>query len=186
MHHGCGQGRRHARRWSEEAMFEGRRHGRGGAGRGRRVFDSGDLRLVLLELIAQKPRHGYELIKAVEEALAGTYSPSPGVVYPTLAMLEDLGHVTVQATEDGRKLHTVTAGGETFLVQNGPALQTIRERMAAVRSAFGAGPSPRIVRATENLRLALRLRLERGPLGEADVDAIAAAIDAAASAIERT
>jgi hypothetical protein len=75
------------------------RHGRGG-GLGR-FFAHGDLRLVILHLIADKPRHGYELIKAIEEQVAGAYSPSPGVIYPTLTLLEELGYVTV-STGDGR------------------------------------------------------------------------------------
>ena len=150
-----------------------------------RVFDTGDLRLVILQLIAEKPRHGYEIIKAIEEELAGAYSPSPGVVYPTLTMLEDLGQITVNATDEGRKLNTITAEGSASLAASRLALQAIRERMARARSAYGEGPSPRIVRATENLRLALRLRLGRAPLTDEQIDAIASAIDAAAAAVER-
>ena len=74
----------------------------GRGGRGGRVFGHGGLRLVLLQLIADKPRHGYELIKAIEERLNGSYSPSPGVVYPTLTLLEELGYVTV-STADGAR-----------------------------------------------------------------------------------
>jgi DNA-binding PadR family transcriptional regulator len=72
-------------------MFGHRRHG-GGHGRSglRRFFAHGDLRLVILRLIAEKPRHGYEIIKAIEERVAGAYSPSPGVIYPTLTLLEEL------------------------------------------------------------------------------------------------
>ena len=83
--------------------------------RGGRVFGHGGLRLVLLRLIADKPRHGYELIKAIEERLGGSYSPSPGVVYPTLTLLEEMGHVTVSAEGGGRKLHTITDAGREHL-----------------------------------------------------------------------
>src|ERR687883_295107 len=75
--------------------------GRFGLGR---FFAHGDLRLVILHLIAEKPRHGYEIIKAIEERVAGAYSPSPGVIYPGLTLLEELGYVTV-STEGGKKLH---------------------------------------------------------------------------------
>src|SRR5271168_3337781 len=74
--------------------------------RAERVFDQGDLRYVILKLISEAPRHGYEIIKAIEEKVGGAYSPSPGVIYPTLTLLEELGHVTV-AEHDGKKLHTL-------------------------------------------------------------------------------
>src|SRR5262245_51985023 len=80
--------------------FEGRRGGRGG-----RVFDQGDLRWVVLRLVAEQPRHGYELIKEIEERLGGGYSPSPGVIYPTLTLLEELGFLSAAASEGARKLY---------------------------------------------------------------------------------
>src|SRR3982751_4377356 len=106
-HHGhphLGHGRRFAR---GEHGLDLRPWGHGGHGRGgrsglARFFAQGDLRLVILHLIAEKPRHGYELIKAIEERVAGAYSPSPGVVYPTLTLLEELGYVTV-STGDSAK-----------------------------------------------------------------------------------
>src|SRR3954471_11563007 len=120
----------HGRRFSREehsqdGMYVGhhqyRRHGRGG--RLGRFFAHGDLRLVILHLIAEKPRHGYEIIKAIEEQVAGAYSPSPGVIYPTLTLLDELGYVTVAASgEDGKKLHAITRQGEAFLEANRPTL----------------------------------------------------------------
>src|SRR5215213_5161045 len=106
-------------------------HGRGG-GRAnlRRFFAHGDLRLAILHLIAEKPRHGYEIIKAIEERVAGAYSPSPGVIYPTLTLLEELGHVTVSAPGEGaRKLHAVTAQGRALLEASRPALDALLARM---------------------------------------------------------
>lgn len=166
----------------------GREHfGRGG-GRGRlgRFFAHGDLRLVILHLIAEKPRHGYEIIKAIEEQVAGTYSPSPGVIYPTLTLLEELGYVTVSTGEGAKKLHEITAQGRAFLEANRPALDALISRMAEASRAQRGGPAPQIGRAMENLRLALRLRLSRGPLGEDQINAIAAALDAAAIGVERS
>ena len=84
----------------------------GGGGRGRgRMFDNGDLRLVVMQLLSERPRHGYEIIKALEERVGGGYSPSPGVVYPTLTLLEELGHASVTDERAGRKLYTLTADG---------------------------------------------------------------------------
>src|SRR5258708_4792607 len=138
------------------------RHGRGGWANPtdlelRRFFAHGDLRLVILRLIAEKPRHGYEIIKEIEERVAGAYSPSPGVIYPTLTLLEELGYVAVSPGEGARKLHEITEAGRAFLTANGPAVETLFARMAEASQARGDGPAPQILRAMENLRLPLRL-----------------------------
>src|SRR3569832_1692026 len=94
-------------------------HGLGWRQRRReRLFEHGDLRFVVLDLIAEKPRHGYEVIKAIEERVGGAYSPSPGVVYPTLTMLEELGCITQSPEAGGKKLYTITPEGETVLADN--------------------------------------------------------------------
>lgn len=175
-------------------------HGRGGWGRGvgggggggrermrfGRFFAHGDLRLVILNLIAEKPRHGYEIIKAIEDAVAGAYSPSPGTIYPTLTLLEELGYVTVAPSEDGtKKLHAITEEGRAFLAANRTALDALLARMAEASKAHASGDAPQIVRALENLKLALRLRLSRGPLTAEQADAVAAALDTAATSVER-
>jgi DNA-binding PadR family transcriptional regulator len=183
-HHDHKHERRFARR---ELGFDGR-HGRHwGRGGGRhRVFDHGDLRFLILHLVAEKPRYGYEVIKAIEDQLAGTYSPSPGVVYPTLTMLEELGYATVSSTEGGKKLYAVTQEGEAFLAANKTAVDAVLGRIGEVRAAYGQGPAPQILRAIENVRTAVRLRLSRGPLNDDQVQAVAAALDTAATTIERT
>ena len=162
------------------------RHGRGGRSGLGRFFAHGDLRLVILNLIAEKPRHGYEIIKAIEEKLAGAYSPSPGVVYPTLTMLEELGHATVANSEGGKKLYTITEEGTAFLAQNKAAVDAVFARIAETSAAHGSGQSPQIIRAIENFKLALRLRLSRGALSEEQIRTIVAAIDHAAGEIERS
>jgi len=169
--------------------FGGRRgHGGGGPHHKamglKRFFAHGDLRLVVLNLIAEKPRHGYEIIKAIEESVAGAYSPSPGVIYPTLTLLEELGYVT--ATPDGaKKLYEITDEGRAFLEANRATLDGLLERIAEFSGARGGGRSPQIMRAMENLKTALRLRMSQGPLDETQIDAIAAAIDAAARGVEK-
>ena len=157
--------------------------GRGGLGR---FFAHGDLRLVILHLIAEKPRHGYEIIKAIEDRVAGAYSPSPGVIYPTLTLLEELGYVTVgAAAESGKKLHEITAEGRAFLEANRRTLDPVLARMDEASQAYGDGPAPQILRAMENLKLALRMRLSR-PLTAEQVSAVAAALDAAATSVEQS
>jgi DNA-binding PadR family transcriptional regulator len=162
------------------------RHHRGGRFGLGRLFAHGDLRLVILHLIAEQPRHGYDIIKAIEDEVGGAYSPSPGVVYPTLTMLEELGYVTVSTGDGARKLHTITAEGRAYLDAYRPTVDALLARMAEANRTYGGSPSPQIVRAMENLKLALQLRLARGPLSEEQVNAVAAAIDGAAVSVERT
>ena len=140
----------------------------------------------MLQMIAEKPRHGYEIIKAIEEQLAGSYSPSPGVVYPTLTLLEELGYVSVAPSEGNKRLYAITAEGRSYLDANRASVDEIQGRIADTSSAYGGGPAPQIVRAMENLTLALRMRLARGPLSEAQNRTVATALDAAAIAVERS
>ena len=163
---------------------DGGRFRRGG-GRAGRLFDYGELRYVVLALIEEKPRHGYEIIKAIEDRSAATYSPSPGVIYPTLTLLEEIGHATVTEA-DGKKLYAITPEGSAYLAANRAALDAAMARIDSVRAAHGGGLAPEILRASENLRLAFRLRRARGPLTEEQVRKIAEAFDAAALAIERS
>jgi DNA-binding PadR family transcriptional regulator len=160
-------------------------HGGGRGGRLRRVFDHGDLRFVLLQLIAEKPRHGYELIKAIEEKFGGMYSPSPGVVYPTLTLLEELGYLRAETGPGARRLYSVTEEGTNFLAANEALVHAISERMAEAARAFGGGPAPEIRRAMHNLETALSIRLGKGPLDDAQVGTITETLDRAASEIER-
>jgi DNA-binding PadR family transcriptional regulator len=150
------------------------------------MFEHGDLHFVILHLIAEKPRHGYELIKAIEEMVGGAYSPSPGTIYPALTMLEEQGYVAVEAADGNKKRYTVTDQGKAYLELNGGAVQALLARMARVNQMRGGGPAPQIIRAAENLKLALHLRLSRGPLSEEQVGALTEILDRAAREIERS
>ncbi len=163
------------------ALGLGTRHG----GR-RRAFEQGDLRFVILKLIADEPRHGYDIIKAIEESFGGTYTPSPGVVYPTLTLLEDQGFATVAPGGGSKKLYTVTNEGQTFLNDNKATVEALFQRMDKARRTFGGGLAPEILRAMQNFRTAFELRLERGPLTAEEIATIAKAIDTAAATVERS
>lgn len=177
--HGEGFGHDHERgHWGRR----GHRHG-GGL---RRMFDHGDLKFVVLALIAEQPRHGYEIIKEIEHRVGGAYAPSPGVIYPLLTMLEEMGLAQLSASEGAKKLIAITGQGQAELVANKANVDSLFARIASARETFSGGRSPQVVRAMENLKLALRLRMERGPLTEAQLQDVAAAIDAAAQAIERS
>jgi len=184
-------GRRHARGGFGFGRHfgDGRHSGHGHHGRhmrGGRFFERGDLRFVLLQLIGEKPSHGYELITAIEEKLGGMYSPSPGVIYPTLTLLEELGYVRSETGDGTKKLYTLTPEGRAFMQANQPQLDAILARMAELGETYGGGPAPEILRAMQNLKHALSIRLGRGPLSADQVGAITAALDRVAGEIERS
>lgn len=179
-HHRCEGWEAAGRRGRHGGSWGG--HGPGGEGgrgpgdtfRVGRMLAQGDLRLLALALIAQQPRHGYEIIKTVEEKTGGWYSPSPGVVYPTLTFLEETGQVTVLA-DGAKKLYTITDEGTAYLEQNRALADTILERLEALgekatkmRRAFGWGrredaadASPLISAALQSLHAAAASVLEK-------------------------
>jgi DNA-binding PadR family transcriptional regulator len=183
---GCDRGR-------EERHFRGRDPFAGPFGdperpfwRGRgfgRLFGSNDLRYLLLDLIAEKPRHGYEIIKAIEETFGGAYSPSPGIIYPMLTLFEETGLATV-TTEGTRKLYTITEEGKKELEQNRAAVDAIRHRIAGIGSAARpAAGDPQIMRAIHNFRMALGIRT--GTMTPEQRNKIVEIIDRAVREIEK-
>jgi len=156
-----------------------RRRGRFG-----RFFEHGDLRVVVLALLEEQPRHGYELIKELEERTGGAYRPSPGVVYPTLAMLEDEGLIRQTEAEGGRKRFEITDDGKAELERSRPAVEQVFGRMDEASRHAGPGRH-RVGRAMMNLGMALRNRMGRSVSPE-ELDRIIAMIDDTAAAIERT
>lgn len=185
-HHGEAK----ARDWrghirSEFARHGMERHGLERHGRRGRIFEQGDLRYVLLSLIADKASHGYELIKEIEDRLGGAYSPSPGIVYPTLTLLEELGYIRAIQSEGARKAFEITEEGRAALDKNKATVEEIFRRVAEYADRAGTRAPHQIVRAMENLRVALRLRLERGKLTDDQIADVAAALDAAAQTLDR-
>ena len=200
-HHGCGpRGRieinipdgllamRGGRGWAWRghwSPFDEGEESHGGRRRGRRVFEGGELRLVLLKLIADEPRHGYDLIRAVEELTGGQYAPSPGVVYPTLTLLQDMGLIEEAPGEGPRKAFQITDEGRAHLAEREEAVEALFERLRglAPRDEHTAGPA--IGRAIKNLMTALRHRVGRDGLDDELLHEIAAILDEAAQRIER-
>ncbi len=176
--HGRAAFARHAHGFAAYGKF---RH-RGGR-RMARVFDQGDLRFVILKLISEKESHGYDIIKAIEAKVGGAYSPSPGVVYPTLSLLEEMGYITARTADGGKKLYTVTEEGRAALEANKASVDAIFSRMDDLHERFD-GPAPRISRAMENLGAAIRTRMSSGPVSAEQLNAIVDAIDRAAKGVE--
>src|SRR6478672_13179141 len=120
---------------------EGWGRGRGGGRRRGRMFESGELRLVLLRLISEQPRHGYDLIRAIEELTGGEYAPSPGVVYPTLTLLQDMGLIEEAAEEGPRKRFQVTDEGREHLEEKSEEVEALFDRLKefAPKDSHGGG-----------------------------------------------
>ena len=157
----------------------------GEGGRRRRVFDSGELRLVLLKLIADQPRHGYELIRAIEELSGGSYVPSPGVVYPTLTLLQDMGQIEEAASDGSRKAFAATADGTAELAAKKDEVEALLARLAQLAGVRGRTDAAPIRRAMANLRTVLMYRLDREEVRPEALHEIAAILDEAAQKIER-
>jgi DNA-binding PadR family transcriptional regulator len=182
-------GPRHGGGWGGRGPFGfgfdmGGGEGREG-GRSRRKFDGGELRLILLKLIADQTRHGYELIRAIEDMTGGAYAPSPGVVYPTLTMLDEMGLIDEQQSDDNKKRFAVTDAGRSHLADRQDEVDALIARLEQLKpAAFAEGGSP-VWRAMRNLGVAIRHRVERGDLTSDTVHDVAALIDEVAQKIER-
>jgi DNA-binding PadR family transcriptional regulator len=145
----------HPKREQELDGFERQPPSRERNSRGPRVFAAGDLKLLSLALIAEQPCHGYDLIRRIENMFDGAYSPSPGVIYPTLTFLE-MGALIAGNAEGGKKRYSVTDAGRLFLEDQTPALNEVRMRIeASKRSLRGQDRPPEIHEAVYNLRNAL-------------------------------
>ena len=184
--------RRHWRFGGGPGGRHGGRFGEGGEDlmRARRMLAQGDLRLVALALIAQAPRHGYEIIKLLEEKTSDWYSPSPGIVYPTLTYLEEAGYVTA-STEGAKKLYTITEEGRGYLEQNRDLVDVVLDRLTALgervnrwrRAARGERQDrqslpPLVEAALDHLRATLGKRLESDAEAEARLVEILVRTDA--------
>ncbi|WP_293967607.1 PadR family transcriptional regulator [Sphingopyxis sp.] len=190
---GCG-GRRAIHRGGGRGFGHGFGHGfggrSGGSGRGergerRRMFDSGELRLVLLKLIGDEPRHGYDLIRQIEELTGGAYAPSPGVIYPTLTLLDDMGQIEAQQSEGAKKLFAITDAGRAELEAHADVVDAAIARLTAVGEETQRTDSASVRRAMGNLRQVLMDRLGDRDLDKAALHDIVALIDEAAQKIER-
>jgi DNA-binding PadR family transcriptional regulator len=153
--------------------------------RSRRMFESGELRLVLLKLIADEPRHGYDLIRAIEDLTGGEYAPSPGVVYPTLTLLQDMGLIEEAPGEGPRKPFQVTDEGRSHLAEREEEIEALFDRLRELAPREGHSPGSPVWRAMRNLGMAIRNRLSHGDVTEDTVHELAALIDEFAQRVER-
>jgi len=190
-HNDCGPGGRRGKQWGNmtgqkfarafaAAAFEGVK-----AKRRARIFQRGELRLVLLHLIAQEPRHGYDLIRQIEELTGGHYAPSPGIVYPTLTLMAEMDLIDEEVDKDGKKIYSITKPGSAKLAEEEKHVAQILERLEGVSKMDEAVDGASIRRAIHNLKSTIRIRLTDEEKGSEKILDVAAIIDEAASKIER-
>ncbi|MGE0807515.1 MAG: PadR family transcriptional regulator [Burkholderiaceae bacterium] len=154
-------------------------------GRRERLFEPGHIRLLILHLLSEQARHGYEIIRAIGELVGGEYSPSPGTIYPTLSLLEDIGYAESASQEGGRKQYRITAAGRVHLDEHRDAARRLVEQLEHGRLRARARGVPEIRRAMENLKTALRMRFDDGLPDVETVRRVADIIDRAAVEIGR-
>lgn len=183
----------------QEGLFLGPRGGRQGPfggdwyvfgerpGRGRRerMFDGSELRLVLLKLIADQPRHGYDLIREIEALTEGAYAPSPGVIYPTITLLDEMGLIEEQQSGGTKKRFAATGTGHAHLEENAEQVEALFARLRALGEHRGRVDSAPIRRAMGNLRVALGERFGRSEVSQDTLHEVAALIDELAQKVER-
>jgi len=155
-------------------------HGRRG-----RLFEAGRMKLLVLHLIQQSPKHGYEIIKEISDLVGGGYSPSAGTIYPTLNWLEDMSFVTVENTESDRKQYHITQIGTEHLQQQQGVTQELLEKLNTRREIHNNDQLLDIHRAMENLKTSLRLKLKAQDFSPEQIRQIAEKIDQAAVEITR-
>ncbi|ELP5715814.1 TPA: PadR family transcriptional regulator [Enterobacter asburiae] len=161
------------------------RHEYDSGGRRPRFFGHGDLRLVILDILTRSASHGYELIKEIENLTQGNYTPSPGVIYPTLDYLQDQTFITITEEENGRKTITITAEGQRWLDENREQLEQIQVRIKARSVGFQLRKNPQMKRALDNFKAVLDLKVNQGELSDAQLKQIIGVIDRAALEISQ-
>lgn len=156
-----------------------------GGGRRQRFFGHGELRLVILDILTRNASHGYELIKAIESLTQGNYTPSPGVIYPTLDFLQDQQLITLTEEENGRKKIEITVAGQQWLDENQEHLEHIQERVKARCVGFQLRKNPQMKRALDNFKAVLDLKVNQEETSDAQLKQIIGVIDRAALEISQ-
>jgi DNA-binding PadR family transcriptional regulator len=149
------------------------------------MFDQGHLKYLILQLLDEKPRHGYEIIKEIEDRFGGAYSPSPGTVYPTLTLLEDLGYARAKPEEGGKKIYEITDEGRAHLAENKPLIDDIFSKIEDFAQSIFGEPMMDVNRGLKNVASAI-YGSKRAGRSVDQLRKIKEILDKAASEIENT
>ena len=147
------------------------------------MFDQGHLKYLILQLLDEKPRHGYEIIKEIEDRFGGAYSPSPGTIYPTLTLLEDLGYARAKPEEGGKKIYEITDEGRAHLAENKPLIDDIFSKIEDFAQIIFGEPLMDVNRGLKNVASAIYGSKRSGRTAE-QVRRIKEILDTAAADIE--
>ncbi|NNC47190.1 MAG: PadR family transcriptional regulator [Sphingomonas sp.] len=174
--------------WDKDFDFNfgpgGRDGGRSGRGR-KRMFDAGELRLVILHLLSNKPRHGYDLIREIEEMTGGGYSPSPGTVYPTLQLLEEMDLIEEVGDETSKRLFAITKEGKAYLAKRADEIDSLMERLERHGAKHERVGRPELKKAIANVMTAMWHKVATEEADEETLAEIAAILDKAAKKIAK-
>ncbi|MEN3261521.1 PadR family transcriptional regulator [Sodalis endosymbiont of Spalangia cameroni] len=151
-----------------------------------KMLDASEIRLLILHFLTQGPAHGYELIKAIEDLSQGEYTPSPGIIYPNLTLLEETGCIRVQDVGDKRKAYMADQKGTILLQENRERVTKIINRLTSLTILVNNRRLPEVERAIHNMKTALNTRLSQADISKAALHAIIDALDEATKKIERS
>ena len=168
------------RRGEHHRGHHGEAHHGCGGGRRQRFFGHGELRLVILDILTRNASHGYELIKEIETLTQGHYTPSPGVIYPTLDLLQDQQLIIIHEEDGGRKKIAITSEGQAWLAENNEHLQHIQARIKARSVGYQLRKDPQMKRALENFKAVLDLKVNQSEISASQLKQIIGIIDRAA------
>ncbi|QCR37755.1 transcriptional regulator [Nissabacter sp. SGAir0207] len=160
--------------------FGGKRHRR------ERLFDANDIRLMILSILQSRAAHGYEVIKSIEELSKGEYTPSAGVIYPNLTLMEEMGYITASDQQAGKKAYALTAAGQAQLTEHQTVLAAAVGRLHALAVLANNRARPEVQQAINNIRSALNTRLSKEAVSEETLHTIIDALERATRAIERS
>lgn len=148
-----------------------------------KMLDASDIRLLMLHFLAQSPAHGYELIKSVEELSKGEYSPSPGIIYPNLTLLEETDAISVVDAQASRKAYSLNKAGSKILAESSEQIASLIQRLSSMAVLVNNRNIPDVEKSIHNLRSALNLRLSQENISQASLDKVIAAMNEAAEKI---
>lgn len=171
---------------SMRVPFPAAEPGQGRRKRREKMLDAADIRLLVLHFLSLNPAHGYELIKAIEELSKGEYTPSPGIIYPNLTLLEEMECIAVLDAQATRKAYRLIDKGFELLQQEQAALEIIVQRLTSMAVLVNNRSLPDVERAIHNMKTALNVRLSQEGISQDALYAIIDALDDAAKKIERS
>lgn len=151
-----------------------------------KMLDASEIRLLMLHFISQRATHGYELIKCIEDLSKGEYSPSPGIIYPNLTWLEEMGAIHISDPQAARKAYVLTETGQAMLKHDAQPLSGLIDRLSSLAVLVNNRSIPAVEQAIHGLKVALNRRLAQEDISDAALQTLIQALHDAAEKITRS